>query len=235
MSKTGERTLSWPVAASRFAPSTHRRLFWMAIFAVAMAQLEASVVVYLRALFYPEGFQFPLRIISGRIAWVEMAREIATVFMIFSAARLTTRDPWRRFAAFLFVFGVWDIFYYAWLWPPSFFTSDILFLIPMPWVGPVWAPMLISLCMVAASATIYSLRDRYRPIRVYRWEWTIVGVCALILVGIFIWPASTILDGGVPPTFPWLLFLLVLGPAVGVCIRVWNRAEGPRHASRSFT
>ncbi len=170
---------------------------------------------------------------------MEIARELATMFMILAVARLSSRDPWRRFAGFLFIFGIWDIFYYIWLWvmlawPPSWFTSDILFLIPMPWVGPVWAPILISVCMVAASVTIYSLRDRYHPIRVYRWEWTVVGLSAMVLIGIFIWPASTILDGGLPPTFPWLLFLMALAPGVGVAVRVWNRAERPRHPSRSF-
>ncbi len=239
MSKAQDHPLPWPVAASRFAPSTHRRLLWLTVFAVAMAQMEAAVVVYLRALLYPEGFAFPLRLITGRIAWVEIARELATMFMILAVARLSSRDPWRRFAGFLFIFGIWDIFYYIWLWvmlawPPSWFTSDILFLIPMPWVGPVWAPILISVCMVAASVTIYSLRDRYHPIRVYRWEWTVVGLSAMVLIGIFIWPASTILDGGLPPTFPWLLFLMALAPGVGVAVRVWNRAERPRHPSRSF-
>lgn len=240
MSSPSNRPLPWPVAASRFAPSTHRRLLWLSIFAVAMAQLEASVVVYLREIFYPEGFAFPLKVISGRIAWAEIGRESATIFMILALARLTARDPWRRFAAFLFVFGIWDIFYYAWLWvmlawPPSLFTWDILFLIPMPWVGPVWSPILISLCMIAASITIFSLRDRYRAIRVHRWEWTVVVLSAIGLVWIFIWPASTVLDGGIPHGFPWLLFLMTLTPAVMVCVRTWNRAEGPRSASRDFS
>ncbi len=237
MPKANSQPLPWLVAAARLAPSTYRRLLWLFIFAIAMAQLEASVVVYLRALFYPEGFAFPIKVIPEHIAWVEIARESATLLMILSVAWLTTRDPWRRFAAFLFVFGIWDSFYYGWLWvmlawPPSPFTEDILFLTPMPWVGPVWAPILISGCMVVSSVTIFSLRDRYRKIRVHRWEWAVVGLSALSLVGIFMWPAATILEGGRPPTFPWLLFLMVLAPAVTICVRSWNRAERPRHPSR---
>jgi hypothetical protein len=224
-------------AAGRFSASTHRRLLWLAVFAVAMAQLEAAVVVYLRQIFYPEGFSFPLKVITGRIAWTEIGREAATLTMILALARLSARDPWRRFAAFLFVFGVWDVFYYLWLWvllawPPSLFTWDILFLIPLPWVGPVWAPLLISLCMIVSAMVIFSLRDRYRSIRVHRWEWTVVVLSALLLVLVFVWPAASILDGAVPEGFPWLLFLMVLSPAVAVALRAWNRAEGPRRASR---
>jgi len=79
---------------------------------------------------------------------------------------------------------------------------------------------------------IYSLRDRYRAIRVRRWEWTVVVLSALLLILVFVWPAASILGGEVPEGFPWLLFLMVLAPAVAVALRAWNRAEGPRRASR---
>ena len=37
-----------------------RYVVWMTVFFAAMAFLESAVVVYLRALYYPEGFDFPL-------------------------------------------------------------------------------------------------------------------------------------------------------------------------------
>jgi hypothetical protein len=53
------------------------------------------------------------------------------------------------------MFAFWDIFYYAglWLiirWPSSLLTQDVLFLIPTPWIAPVWFPILVSLLAIAA-------------------------------------------------------------------------------------
>ena len=53
-----------------------------------------------------------------------------------------------KFAFFLFLFGVWDIFYYIWLkvflhWPASLLTWDVLFLIPVPWVAR-YTPLSVS-------------------------------------------------------------------------------------------
>ena len=132
-----------------------------------MAQLEAAVVVYLREIFYPDGFRFPLVIIEGPIALVEIGRETATLVMLAAVAGVAFDRPWRRFAAFLVVFGVWDIFYYVWLkvmidWPPSLFTDDILFLIPLPWTGPVLSAAAIAAIMVVSGAVIEVLQRRRR-------------------------------------------------------------------------
>src|SRR4030095_11740564 len=115
--------------------NVNRRLFWLAIFAVAMAYVEASVVVYLRELYYPGGFSFPIVIIPDRLALIEVGREAATIVMLSGVALLAGAGAWQRFLFFCVVFGVWDIFYYIWLlvfigWPSSALTWDILFLIP---------------------------------------------------------------------------------------------------------
>jgi len=130
-----------------------RKITWITVFSISMAFVEAAVVVYLRAIFYPEGFAFPLKPITDSLIVVELAREFATVLMLFSIAALAGKRLWERFAYFLFCFGVWDIFYYVWLkvlldWPSSIFEWDILFLIPMPWIGPVIAPVSLSLLMI---------------------------------------------------------------------------------------
>jgi hypothetical protein len=138
------------------------KIFWIAIFAVAMAFVESAVVVYLRAIFYPDGFQLPLRTITDYKIIVEIFREVATIFMLMSVAFLAGKGRWERFAWFLLSFGVWDIFYYVWLkvlvdWPSSLFTWDILFLIPLPWIGPVIAPLSVSFMIIIFSVLITRL------------------------------------------------------------------------------
>lgn len=141
------------------------RIILTVLFAVCMAYFEASVVVYLRELIYPEGFSLPLRIIPDDILRVEIAREAASLIMILSVAALAGRRLWERCGYFLIIFGVWDIFYYVWLyvtlgWPASLSTWDILFLIPRPWIGPVIAPVLIALSLVVMGFLIVRLFDK---------------------------------------------------------------------------
>ena len=85
-------------------------------YAVAMAYLESAVVVYLRAIYYPEGFGFPLAAIEPGMATIEMGREAATLVMLLGVAMVMSDDRWDRLLVFSLSFGVWDIFYYVWLW-----------------------------------------------------------------------------------------------------------------------
>ena len=115
---------------------TRTTLILLGIFAIAMGFLEAIVVVYLRALYYPNGFNFPLTMFSQRLIEIEWVREIATVVMIITIAWVAGKNFLQRFSYFLYVFAVWDIFYYVALkvfldWPASFLTWDLLFLIPV--------------------------------------------------------------------------------------------------------
>lgn len=153
-----------------------RKIVGVAVFSLAMAFVEAAVVVYLRAIYYPQGFAFPLKQITNGTFLLEPFRELATMLMLFSVAFLTGRRRWERFAYFLFTFGMWDIFYYIWLkvainWPLSIFEWDILFLIPLPWIAPVIAPLSISLLMVVPGFfIIYSFHRGYdfKPILISR-------------------------------------------------------------------
>lgn len=122
----------------------------LTIFGVAMAFLEAAVVVYLRALYYPAGFLIhsvaDLAALPPSILTTELWREAATITMLAAVAYLA-RETWRyRATAFVFLFALWDLSYYCFLyillgWPPSFTTFDVYFLIPRPWVGPVGFPI----------------------------------------------------------------------------------------------
>ncbi len=139
-----------------------RKIIWAAIFGISMGFVEAAVVVYLRKIYYPDGFVFPLKPLTDNLIGVEVLREVATIFMLISIAVLAGKKLWERFAYFIFCFGVWDIFYYVWLkvlinWPLTIFDWDILFLIPLPWIGPVIAPVTISLLMIIFGLMIINL------------------------------------------------------------------------------
>jgi hypothetical protein len=147
------------------------KIVWVVIFGIAMAFFESAVVVYLRAIFYPEGFKFPLEAMADYKIFIEVMREIASIFMLLSIAYLAGKKFWERFAYFMLSFGVWDIFYYLWLkvlldWPSSVFEWDVLYLIPLPWIGPVVAPVSISVLMIIFSIIIarsFQKGDDFRP------------------------------------------------------------------------
>jgi hypothetical protein len=138
--------------------------FPLIIFAVSMGFLEAIVVVYIRELYYPDGFQFPLKALPNRLIVTEWAREISTLLMLGSVAWISGKTFLKRLSVFLFIFGIWDILYYVGLkifldWPESLLTWDILFLIPITWVGPVLAPVLCSLLMILMAIIFDSLHS----------------------------------------------------------------------------
>jgi hypothetical protein len=152
--------------SSAQSPST--RLAAVAIWAIAFALVEAMVVVYLRRLFglqyhltfAPRHFHYPREYLG-----YEQAREAATMVMLLGVGYLAGRTWWQRLAFWLFAFGVWDLFYYVWLfvylrWPTSPATKDLLFLIPREWWAPVWQPMLASLAFVAAAVLILARTRR---------------------------------------------------------------------------
>jgi hypothetical protein len=147
------------------------RVVLVLMFGVAMAYCEAAVVVYLRELFYPEGFSMPLKLIPGRFITVEILRELATIVMLGAVAAVVGKRFWERFGYFLMLFGTWDIFYYIWLkaaidWPSSLFDWDVLFLIPLPWIGPVIAPLVVAILMLGVGLAITNLYARgynFRP------------------------------------------------------------------------
>ena len=124
-------------------PRERQRWLVVAVFAIGMAWVEAASVYYLRAMIdrvdpYQEN---PLPI-HGVLGPVELVREAATLVMLFSVGMLAARTWYKRLAYTAIAFGVWDILYYAFLrmicgWPRSLFDWDILFLLPLPWWGPV--------------------------------------------------------------------------------------------------
>lgn len=149
------------------------------IFAVAMGYLESAVVVYIRHIYYPEGFDFPLRPLDKQIIITEVFREVATLFMLMAIGFIASRKPLQRFAWFIFSFAVWDIFYYVFLrlligWPQSLLTWDVLFFIPVTWIGPVIAPIINSLMMILLSLVILHYARINAAVKTGLWVWLLL-------------------------------------------------------------
>jgi len=201
----------------------YNKIIALFLFAVAMAFLESTVVVYLRELYYPEGFRFPLKEISDHILLVELLREAATIIMLLTAGYLAGKKNWERFGAFVFLFGIWDIFYYIFLklvldWPTSIFDLDILFLIPLPWIAPIIAPLLISLLMIITGLYLLKLYETGKTFIATRLSWLAAFIgTALILYSFMRDPLTGVLES-VPGDYAyWLLVagLLIYGTGLG--------------------
>jgi hypothetical protein len=166
-------------------------LMIVTLFAIAMGYLESAVVVYLRRIYYPEGFAFPLSIMDVNIAGTEIFREFATLIMLAGIGIIAGRSRLERFGIFIFSFGIWDIFYYIFLkaligWPESLFTWDILFLLPTTWVGPVMAPVINAVSMVIFGGLIWHYKSRERLIALKKREWIMLILGSLIVVWAYI-------------------------------------------------
>lgn len=171
-------------------PSEHipiRKLIWISLFGIAFGFVESSVVVYLRAVYYPEGFTWPLKVMRNEHLIIELLREATTIIMLAAVGIVAGRKGWQRFGYFLIAFGVWDIFYYVWLkailnWPAMMTDWDILFLIPLPWIGPVISAALIALLMTVCGIDIVvrtSLHKHFHP-TLLSWLCAILGTTAIL-------------------------------------------------------
>ena len=184
-------------------------------FAIAFAYVEASVVVYLREIIYPEGFAFPLKSIPFNLIVIELFRELATMIMLATVAVLAGKRVWERFGYFIVAFGIWDIFYYIWLkatigWPASLVEWDILFLIPVPWIGPVLAPVLISVLMIVVGLLITRLYARECEFRPGWLSWGFAIAATALILYSFMRDFSATLNQQMPQPYQWGWLILGL-------------------------
>jgi hypothetical protein len=198
---------------------TWRLLPWLITYAVAMAYVESAVVVYLRAIYYPQGFVFPLAPMSPDMVAVEIGREVATLVMLLGVAMLAGTERWDRFLAFCVSFGVWDLFYYVWLWlllgwPPSLLTWDVLFLIPVPWIGPVLAPAVVSSALVIGGLFLLRRIAGGEHLRFPIPLQILLLTGGLLVLSAFVLDYRIALHQMEPPSFRWGLF--GTGVALGV-------------------
>src|SRR4051812_34802098 len=213
--------------------SERTRLAIVAAFAIAMAWVEAASVFYIRTLVdRVEPYQaspLPLGAMSAALGAVELWREAATLVMI-AMVGLLAGSTWRRRAGYAAVaFGVWDIFYYVFLrfisgWPRTLLDWDILFLLPLPWWGPVLAPISIASLMIVwgALATQSATAD---DTVIGRWSWALGSTGIVLALAVFMMDAWRALPDGreavqqvLPTSFNWPLFwvawLMMATPAL---------------------
>ncbi len=187
--------------------------------AVSFAYIESAVVVYLRELYYPEGFKFPLKLIPSNIGLIEVGREAATLVMIITIGFVAGKTRWQKVSYSIFVFGIWDIFYYIWLkvllnWPDSLLTRDILFLIPVPWIAPVLAPVSVAVTISTASMIFVYLSDKGRTLIAGKKDVAFIIIGAIIILISFILDFKLLTDGGVPDNYHWEF--LIAGELIGL-------------------
>lgn len=210
-----------------------RRALWLLVFSTAMGVLESIVVVYLRALYYPSGFEFPLMPLPPRILAAELIREGATLVMLLAVAFVAGSDRVDRFFVFGLLFGSWDLIYYLGLlaflgWPPSPWTWDLLFLIPVPWLAPVFYPALVSVLLIVGFAVHEAARARGRPVHPSPAEWAVSAAGSLAVVITFCWNWRVVEAGHVPERFPAAAFAAALTLGVVPIARASRRALLPR-------
>jgi hypothetical protein len=224
-----------------------QRWLTVAVFATAMAWVESAVVFYLRTMIDRiEPYQTdPLPIIGG-LGPVEMMRELATMVMLLTVGMLAGKTWRARLGYSAIAFGIWDIAYYAFLkvmcdWPHSLLDWDILFLVPLPWWGPVWAPMSIAVLMILWGTFASQFEA---PVSTTRPAWTAWGLNAAgILVALYIFMADTLAVAGrgvdairnvLPTQFNWPLFLVALALMAAPVLRLGRQICSPQRAKSAI-
>ncbi len=223
-------------------PRTSERIRWLVVvaFAAAMAWVEAASVFYIRTLVdRVEPYQADPLPIRGALGNVELVREVATLLMIGAVGWLAARTWPRRVAYAALAFGVWDTLYYVFLrimsgWPDTLFAWDILFLLPLPWWGPVLAPLSIAVLMIVWGTLVTQAGDRPARTPAPRWPWGLASIGIALALAAFMADAARALPGGrdavlraLPAVFNWPVFwialLLMSAPVAHLGSRVLSR------------
>jgi hypothetical protein len=217
------------------------------LFGISFGYVEAAVVLYLRALYEPlrqrltpgraPGDLFPLldrgRMVAeapetGRLLTVEVIREAATILMLAAAAMLVTADRGLWLPAFSIAFGVWDVSFYLFLklwigWPASLGTWDLLFLLPVPWVAPVLAPVIVSLTIIGCG-----LAALCRPMKIGLLQWTGLILGGALVILSFTWDFRYVIAGNLPHPFSWWLFVAGESVSLGTFLKAFLKRSLPR-------
>jgi hypothetical protein len=212
-----------------------KRFCIVVVFGIAFAYIEAAVVVYLRTIFHPDGFTFPLTDFGIDPLWkpllvTEIGREAATLVLVLTGAWLFGKNRHQRFAYFAIIFAVWDIFYYIWLkvlinWPGSLMDWDILFLIPVPWAGPVFAPVLVSSTLLLFAAIILYKDSCAKAPKVTLIEWLGFIFAGFVVVVSFCIAGLHMTEKNFQSYFYWWLFAAGSILAIVVFIRCFLKSQ----------
>jgi hypothetical protein len=222
-------------------PSRERaRWLVVVVFAVAMAWVEAACVYYLRVMVDRiEPYQTNPLPIRGVLGQVELVREVATLVMLATLGLLAGRTRRAQLAYAAVAFGVWDIFYYVFLrligdWPKSLFDWDILFLLPLPWWGPVLAPVCIALLMIVGGTLASQSAVRQPATSLTRRLWRLHALGIALALYVFMADALRVVHQGLdattmllPKAFNWSLFgvafALMAAPVAFESRDAWRR------------
>jgi hypothetical protein len=184
-----------------------------------MAYVEAASVSYLRQIYRIEDIVRDLPREADRFTAIEVGREAATIAMLLAVGVVAGRALQARIGCFVLAFGAWDIAYYGWLaliegWPRSPFDWDVLFLIPLPWWGPVLAPAAIAAVMCVGGAAAVVQSDRGHSWRLTRANAIATAAGMAIVLYAFMADAIAALPDGTqavndvrPSDFQWEIFL----------------------------
>lgn len=217
-----------------------KRVRWLfvVLFGVAMAWFESATVYYLRLLVdRVQPYQPNPLPVHATLGAVELVREAATLLMLLLVGMIAGRS-WRgRIGYAALAFGVWDIFYYVFLWPisgwpASVFDWDILFLLPLPWWGPVLAPTSIALLMILWGTLVTQVDERHPALALPWSSWLAGSLGILLALYIFMADAIRMLPQGeaavrtvLPTVFNWSLFgvafVLMSVPLTHAGWRLW--------------
>lgn len=201
-----------------------------------MGYLEAAVVVYLRSAIETGAATAAMDpATTGTFETLEIARELATLVMIAAVGWLAGRTGLERLAWSAIVFGTWDLVYYAGLkltigWPETLDAWDLLFLIPMPWFGPVWAPIVVSTALVACGLAAARRVRRGMPVAVRRPHVAAALAGGALVILSFLVDSTRVLAGDESAWSGWPLFLagMVLAAAATLAaLHVAPSRRGP--------
>lgn len=196
------------------------KILWVALFSIAMAYLESAVVVYLRRMYGITDLMLQMPPFDPTIAAIELGRELATLVMLLSIGWIAGNQFQTRISYALISFGLWDIFYYFWLrifigWPRNLFEPDLLFLIPLPWWGPVLSPVLIAGLMVAGGIVVIVRNDQGNKVSYPATFWISLVAGVFIMLYSFMEDALKLLPADAaalsslrPSTFDWPIYLV---------------------------
>ena len=206
-----------------------KNLLSVIFFSIAMAYLESAVVVYLREMYHIVDLVKDTPLKPDAYTIIEIGREAATIVMLAVIGLLAGSTLPKKIGYFFLSFGVWDIFYYIWLyvfiqWPKSFFEWDILFLIPLPWWGPVIAPVLISLLLILIGYLLIS-EVKFKVTSI---DWIGFILSIIVLLYTFTEDSIKMIISGTgdlteirPTAFNWILFLIAYLVWFGTSIKVF--------------
>jgi hypothetical protein len=195
----------------------------LGVAALAFGIVEAILVAVYRTLLDPDGARFPLlQLPPGLLRW-EQCREAATLVLLGAVARLATPRGRPGWAAFLFVFALWDLAYYATLrvvlgWPDRLSDWDLLFLFPVPWLGPVYAPLLASVVLAGAGAAVLGVAARRGSFGIRAGHVTAVALGGGLVVWSFIASPQARALASLPPRYQVELLLAGLGIAAAALV-----------------